>query len=146
MARNYLFVRPAAIQPTEKAMKAKKVVTDFSEIDELTDNKGQFEFQKNEEMTKAYRKAEGLSISINDSGLYRGLLKKDATHTKNLRVYGIKGQDFPACDLTADQIKKVDFGVCVSDGEVQRYDKFNPVTGEVVSVPYIYVDLTPLTK
>ena len=140
----------AAMQPDlEKVQKA----TVLSDLDAIVDAQaafGEYVFTAVDALTKRFNQAERVEITTfetsNGTLLNRANVIEKSGKKVLMRCYGTKGSEFPACELKADQIKKIAVGFCESDGKKVTDTQFNPVTGEAREIPILYLDLRPLMK
>lgn len=140
--KKYRFLSNAAMQPTTEAVKQAKKVTNVDDILNLSANVGAYEFVADDAITKRFRAAKSLEISVEtlSSGalVNRAKLTEKDGKTFNLRCYGVKDNLQPAGVVDAS---KFAYGFCMSDGEKVSTQKYNPSTGEVFDVPVLYVNL-----
>lgn len=148
--RNYLrFVSSAVVQPTKEDIKTASNVDDINAIIEATEAAPEYEFSKDTTLDKTYKTGlQSVEIEVrkfDDGGLanrakvVRMVAGKKKVHY--LRCFGVKDNLHPAGLLTDAELKKIQFGFCEAGGEVIRDEKFNPATGEVMSIKRVYLNL-----
>lgn len=140
----------AAVQPDLEKVQHATVLSDLDAIVDAQTAIGEYVFTAVDALTKRFNKAEKIEISTFETS-NRTLLNRASVIEKGgkkvlMRCYGTKGTEFPACELKAEEIKKIVVGFCESDGKKVTDTQFNPVTGEAREIPILYLDLRPLTK
>ena len=138
----------AYMQPETNAVKTAQIVDDLDAIVNAQTAIGEYIFAAVDALTKRFRDAKSVEIKVAESA--NGVLLNRATVTEKtgkkvmMRVYGVKGKEFPACELKPAEIKKIEVGFCESDGNKVTDTQFNPATGEVREVPILYLNLAPI--
>lgn len=140
---HYRFVSLRNAGPTEEAINKAKTLESLSDILEVSKCFGEYLFTEDAELTDLFRKAKSIAIErkVSDSGVksYRAAVVTESG--KYLcRLYGNgKGADYVERTLSADEIKKVTFGFCTTDGEKVTETRSN--ADGVVKVPVIYMNV-----
>ena len=140
----YKFIVAKPTQPTEKEIASAKVLTNVAEILAASKSIGEYVFSEDAELCKVFRAANSVSLTVetlpngNDINRAVAILANGAKY--RLRVFGSKELQ-PAKDFSKDEIAKLSFGFCTSDGEKITENRLNPETGEIIRVPVIYVNI-----
>ena len=128
MNRYYRFVSAASIQPTAEKITNAEVVTDFDKLVKLNARQGKYAFEPIKEWTDrihALATSAELRIIMLKSGIMTNELVVEPLHLP-FRVYGTEKQVLPERKYSADEIRRLEFGKCTSDGEDvfenERYD------------------------
>lgn len=140
----YKFIVAKPTQPTEKELAAAKELTKVAEILEASKSIGEYVYSEDAELCKVFRNANSVSLVVetlpngNDINRAVAILANGAKY--RLRVFGSKVLQ-PAKDFSKEEIIKLSFGFCTSDGSRITENRLNPETGEIVRVPVIYVNI-----
>lgn len=142
----YNFISVKNVTPTAKEIASAKKVENLADILKASRSIGEYTFIPDEELTKIFKKAKAAEITLetlpNGANVNRCKINVDGSNYR-LRVYGEK-EAIPAQKLTAAQIAKVVFGFCTSDGEKVSENRVDGSTGEILSVPVMYANITAL--
>lgn len=140
----YKFIVSTPKQVTEKELATAKELTNVTEILAASKSIGEYVYSEDEELCKVFRNANSVSLTVetlpngNDINRAIAILANGAKY--RLRVFGTKELQ-PAKDFSKEEIAKLSYGFCTSDGARITESKLNPDTGEVVRVPVIYVKI-----
>lgn len=140
----YKFIVARPTQPTESEIAAAKTITNVSEMLKINKSIGEYVFIADNELSKVFQAANSLDLTVetlpngNDVNRAVAILSNGAKY--RMRVYGTKDLQ-PAKSFTKDEIGKLTFGFCESDGEKVTESRLNGDTGEIVKVPVFYVKI-----
>lgn len=140
----YKFIVSTPKQVTEKELATAKELTNVAEILAASKSIGEYVYSEDEELCKVFRNANSVSLVVetlpngNDINRAIAILANGAKY--RLRAFGSKELQ-PAKDFSKEEIAKLSYGFCTSDGARITESKLNPDTGEVVRVPVIYVKI-----
>lgn len=136
----YSFAPRAKKETDESTFASAVMLTNLDEILAANESK-QYSFVKDENLTKAFRKASEIVISIDYTTNGTKVNKVKATldgKVYNLSIFGAKKEIKPAATYDAETVKKCVFGFCQSAGETvgsNGYDK----AGKPCKIPTMYV-------
>ena len=137
---NYRFIsRKQIAMPTFEQISNAEIITNLDEQIEAAKGIAPFEFEKNEELTNVLRKFGDLFITVeklpNGSLVNRGKFANGV----EVRGWGVKDATIPEQTIKSDDVNKLTFGYCRSNGELIT----KPVTQNGVPklAPVFYVEL-----
>ena len=140
----YKFIVSKPAQVTDKEIAAAKVVSNVADMLKISKSIGEYVFSADDELTKVFRASNSVELTTetlpNGTDINRcvAILANGAKY--RLRVFGSKELQ-PAKSFTKEQIAKLVFGFCESDGEKITENRLNSETGEIVRVPVFYVNI-----
>lgn len=140
----YKFIVSKPAQVSDADIAKAKELTDIDAILKASKTIGEYVFIADEKLTKIFAAANSVSLTVetlpngNDINRATAILADGSKY--RLRVYGSKDLQ-PAKDFSKDEISKLKFGFCESDGAKVTENRLNAETGEIIRVPVIYVNI-----
>ena len=144
---NYLrFVSNKNQQPTQEKIVAATTISDFAQIIEASKAIAEYIFEESEDANKLFRSSSSVKmerVPVGKTGNEKNRIICETSKGRFfLRVYGIaKGVLEKPKEYTKEEIKKLRFGFCTSDGEKVTEQRYNPKTGEVQNIPVLYCSI-----
>lgn len=140
----YKFITAKSVQVTNQDLAKAKEITNVDDILKASKCIGEYVFEMDDELTKVFSGANSISlveeILPNGNSINRAVAILTSGAKYRLRVFGSKVLR-PAKDFTKEEITKLKFGFCTSDGERVTENKVSGDTGELIRVPVMYVNI-----
>ena len=138
----YNFVKRSA--PSATDLNSATSVTDVAEILSASALISEYKFEKSEELSSVFSKAEAVETEIatrgNGSDCNRVRVTLQNGKAFLCRAYGLKNSVAPPHKWGATEIEKISAGFCKSDGERIEELRQSP-NGDILNVPVIYVKI-----
>lgn len=146
----YRFLSSAAIaQPTAKDIAKAETISSLADIVMANRVQGEYQFAEEKGLAPLFGKILTAEITIetlnNGSMVNRLIAVTEKAGKQRFRCFG-KGREnvINAHALTADEIGKLTFGFCTSDGERLTENRVDATTGEVKKSPVLYANVAAL--
>ncbi len=140
----YKFITAKTTQVTNQDLAKAKEITNVNDILKASKCIGEYVFEIDDELTKVFSGANSISlveeILPNGNSINRAVAILTSGAKYRLRVFGSKVLQ-PAKDFTKEEIAKLKFGFCTSDGARVTENKLDDNTGELIRVPVMYVNI-----
>lgn len=140
----YKFIVSKPAQVSDADIAKAKELTDINAILNASKCVGEYVFSADEKLTEIFSKANSLALTVetlpNGAEINRAVAILSDGSKYRLRVFGSKELQ-PAKNFTKEEIAKLKFGFCTSDGSKITENRLNSESGEVLRVPVIYVNI-----